>query len=138
MCIPGTKKAGSAAVLRVDPELWPWVTAAVPAPLAYWGLRFHWKRALATAGADQTLRLHDLRHLTAQLLVNAGQTEASVQTTMRHETASMTRRYAAKRPRRRMLRHWHGCSSRHGPRDPTSRSHSLSHSEGSANRNHVR
>ena len=37
--------------------------------------------------------LHDLRHLTAQLLVNAGQSEAKVQSTMRHATASMTRRW---------------------------------------------
>ena len=97
--IPGTKTAGSAAVLRVDPEIWPWVVAAVPAPLAYGWLRLHWKRALASVGADRTLRLHDLRHLTAQLLVNAGQSEASVQTTMRHETASMTRRYARQKDR---------------------------------------
>jgi hypothetical protein len=35
--------------------------------------------------------------LTAQLLVNAGQSEAKVQSTMRHATASMTRRYAMQR-----------------------------------------
>ena len=39
----------------------------------------------------------DWRYLTAQLLVDAGQSEASVQTTMRHATASMTRRYAMQR-----------------------------------------
>jgi integrase len=95
--IPGTKTAGSAAVLKVDPEMWPWVTAAVPAPVTYGWLRRYWKRALKTAGADTDLRLHDLRHLTAQVLVNAGQSEASVQTTMRHATPSMTRRYAKQR-----------------------------------------
>lgn len=36
---------------------------------------------------------------TAQLLVSAGQSEASVQTTMRHATASMTRRYAMQKDR---------------------------------------
>jgi integrase len=92
--VPGTKTAGSAAVLRVDAELWPWVVQAVPAPVGYGWLRTYWKRALKAVGADVTLRLHDLRHLTAQVLVNAGQSEASVQTTMRHATASMTRRYA--------------------------------------------
>lgn len=86
-------------MLRVDPGLWPWVLAAVPAPVAYNWLRKYWKRALASVGADQTLRLHDLRHLTAQLLVNAGQSEASVQTTMRHATAGMTRRYARQKDR---------------------------------------
>ncbi len=95
--IPGTKTAGSAAVLRVDPDLWPWVTAAVPAPVGYAWLRRYWKRALKASGADTTLRLHDLRHLTAQVLVNSGQSEASVQTTMRHATPSMTRRYAKQR-----------------------------------------
>ena len=97
--IPGTKTAGSATVLRVDPELWPWIVRAVPAPVQYGWLRLYWKRALASVGADQTLRLHDLRHMTAQLLVNAGRSEASVQTTMRHETASMTRRYARQKDR---------------------------------------
>ena len=45
------------------------------------------------------VRLHDLRHFTAQLLVNAGRSEASVQSTMRHATGSMTRRYARQRDR---------------------------------------
>ncbi|MGQ0701978.1 MAG: tyrosine-type recombinase/integrase [Gemmatimonadales bacterium] len=97
--IPGRKTAGSAAVLQVDPELWPWVVAAVPAPVAYQWLRIHWKRALAAVGADRTLRLHDLRHLTAQVLVEAGRSEASVQTTMRHATPAMTRRYARRKDR---------------------------------------
>jgi integrase len=95
--VPGTKTSSSAAVLKVDPGLWPWIVAAVPAPVAYNWLRKYWKRALAAVGADTTLRLHDLRHLTAQVLVNAGQSEAKVQSTMRHATASMTRRYAMQR-----------------------------------------
>ena len=92
--VPGTKTDVSADVLTVDPALWPWVQRAVPVPVQYRWLRLHWKRALTAAGADPTLRLHDLRHVTAQLLVNSGATEASVQTTMRHATAAMTRRYA--------------------------------------------
>lgn len=86
-------------MLKVDAELWQWIVAAVPAPVAYNWLRKYWKRALKAAGADTTLRLHDLRHLTAQLLVNAGRSEASVQTTMRHSTAAMTRRYARQKDR---------------------------------------
>jgi integrase len=43
--------------------------------------------------------LHDLRHFTAQVLVNAGRSEASVQSTMRHATAAMTRKYARQRDR---------------------------------------
>lgn len=97
--VPGTKTEGSAAVLRVADDMWPWIVAAVPSPVEYSWLRIYWKRALKAVGADVTLRLHDLRHLTAQLLVNAGQSEASVQTTMRHATASMTRRYAMQKDR---------------------------------------
>lgn len=96
--IPGTKTAASAATLPVADALWPWVTRAVPAPLAYKWLRLHWVRARKAVGAGD-VRLHDLRHFPAQLLVNAGRSEASVQSTMRHATASMTRRYARQRDR---------------------------------------
>lgn len=96
--IPGTKTAGSAAVLPVAPEMWGWVKAAVPAPLGYKWLRQHWVRARKAVGAGD-VRLHDLRHLTAQALVNVGRSEASVQATMRHATPAMTRRYAMQRDR---------------------------------------
>lgn len=96
--IPGTKTAGSAATLPVADALWPWVTAAVPSPLAYKWLREYWVRARKAAGAGD-VRLHDLRHLTAQLLVNAGRPEAAVQRTLRHATPAMTRRYAMQRDR---------------------------------------
>lgn len=97
--VPGTKTASSAATLRVDERLWPWLEAAVPAPVQYKWLRLYWKRALAAAGADTSLRLHDLRHACAQWLVDAGRPEASVQQTMRHTTSAMTRRYATQRDR---------------------------------------
>jgi len=97
--VPGTKTAGSLAVLRVADALWPWVVAAVPAKVGKHRLWSLWKASLKAVGADSTLRIHDLRHLTAQLLVNAGQSEASVQSTMRHATASMTRRYARQKDR---------------------------------------
>ncbi len=86
------------ATLPVAAEMWPWVTRAVPAPLAYKWLREYWVRARKAVGAGD-VRLHDLRHFTAQTLVNAGRSEASVQTTMRHATADMTRRYAKQRER---------------------------------------
>ncbi len=96
--VPGTKTASSVATLPVAAEMWPWVTRAVPAPLAYKWLREYWVRARNAVGAGD-VRLHDLRHFTAQTLVNAGRSEASVQTTMRHATADMTRRYAKQRER---------------------------------------
>lgn len=96
--VPGTKTAGSSATLPVAPEMWEWVRAAVPSPLAYKWLREHWVRARKAVGAGD-VRLHDLRHFPAQLLVNAGRSEASVQSTMRHATPSMTRRYSRQRDR---------------------------------------
>jgi integrase len=96
--IPGTKTAGSAATLPVAEALWPWVRAAVPSPLGYKWLREYWVRARAAVGAGD-IRLHDLRHFTAQLLVNAGRPEAAVQRTLRHATPAMTRRYAMMRDR---------------------------------------
>jgi integrase len=64
--------------------------------LGYKWLHEYWYRARKAVGAGD-VRLHDLRHLTAQALVNAGRSEASVQSTMRHATAAMTRRYAKQR-----------------------------------------
>ena len=93
MQIPGTKTAASAATARVDERLWPWVLQGVPSPLQYKWLRLYWKRALKAAGADPTLRLHDLCHCTGQWLADAGLGEARIQTTLRHATAAMTRRY---------------------------------------------
>lgn len=95
--IPGTKTAESAAVVRVDERLWPWVVAGVPSPLAYKWLREYFKRAVKAVGAPLDLRLHDLRHCYAQWLVDAGASEARVQVGMRHATAAMTRRYAMQR-----------------------------------------
>ncbi len=97
--VPGTKTAASAATVRVDPELWPWVKAAIPSPLAYKWLRLYWKRALKAVKADVTLRLHDLRHAHGQWAVNAGVTEAAVQASLRHTNRAMTARYTAQRDR---------------------------------------
>ena len=95
--IPGRKTEGSAATVYVAEAFWPYVLQGVPSPLQYKWLRLYWKRALKAAGADVTLRLHDLRHMPAQILTNEGMPEAKVQTMMRHATASMTRRYAKQR-----------------------------------------
>ncbi|HXL33681.1 MAG TPA: tyrosine-type recombinase/integrase [Gemmatimonadales bacterium] len=96
--IPGTKTEASAATLPVADAMWPWITRAIPSPLGYKWLREYWVRARTAAGAGD-VRIHDLRHFPAQLLVNAGRSEASVQSTMRHATPGMTRRYAKQRDR---------------------------------------
>ncbi len=94
--VPGTKTDHSEAVARIDPRLWPWVDAAIPAPVRYKWLRVYWKRACATVGLVD-VRLHDLRHCTAQWLTDAGRPGASVQQTLRHKDPTMTRRYAKQR-----------------------------------------
>ena len=98
IAVPGTKTEASAATLYVAPELWSWVERAVPPPVRYRWLRLHFKRACAAAGAPD-LRLHDLRHAHAQWLTNAGRSEASVQVSLRHSSALMTRRYSKQRDR---------------------------------------
>jgi integrase len=90
--VPGTKTDGSADVVHVGEEVWPWIVAAVPSPLQYKALYRHWKRACAGAGSPE-LTIHDLRHFYGQQLVNAGRPEASVQQSMRHASPNMTRRY---------------------------------------------
>jgi hypothetical protein len=97
--VPGSKTAASSATIRVGEQLWPWVTACVPAPVGYGWLRIYWKRALKAAGADTTLRLHDLRHCCGQWLTDAGRPEASVEKTLRHASPTMTRRYTTQRDR---------------------------------------
>ncbi len=92
LLVPGTKTDGSMDVARVDPTLWAWLEAAIPAPVGYKSLRGHWKRACASLGLLD-LRLHDLRHCTGQWLTDAGRPEASVQQTLRHKDPAMTRRY---------------------------------------------
>ena len=96
--VPGTKTAASAATVRVSEQLWPWVAAAVPSPLAYKWLRLTWRRACRAVGATD-LRLHDLRHAHGQWSVNAGVPEAAVQASLRHTSGAMTRRYTMQKDR---------------------------------------
>jgi integrase len=90
--IPGTKTQGSVRDVHVDQQYWHYVDAAVPAPREYGWLRRKWKEAcLALDVFDVTL--HDLRHCHGQWALLAGAQEQSVQTTLGHKTAGMTRRY---------------------------------------------
>lgn len=92
--VPGTKTAASAATVRVDEKLWPWVAGAIPCPVSQGVLAHHWKVACRDAGHPE-LTLYSLRHAYAQWLADAGQPEARIQHGLRHRTASMTRRYTA-------------------------------------------
>lgn len=96
--VPGTKTEGSADVVRVGDRSWPWIVRAVPAPLGYDSLYRYWREACQKVGAEG-LWMHDLRHFYAQQLIEAGRPEASVQSSLRHETADMTRRYSMRKDR---------------------------------------
>jgi hypothetical protein len=90
----GTKTDARDAVLRVHPDLWTWIQRAVPAPVQYKWLRTHWKRALAAAGADTSLRLKDLRHVGAQWAVEEGVPLVKIQKQLRHTNSRTTEIYA--------------------------------------------
>ncbi len=90
--IPGTKTEGSRDVLPVHPDLWPWITRAIPCPVGTWRLRELWRRACRAVGVEGVTP-HDLRHCFGQWLVAAGRPEAAVQGSLRHASAEQTRRY---------------------------------------------
>ncbi len=49
-----------------------------------------WRPALATAGLDPDLRIHDLRHTCASLMISAGASVKAVQKALGHSTAVIT------------------------------------------------
>lgn len=96
--VPGTKTAASNDVIRIGPKAWKWVKRAVPAPVRYKWLYTHWKRACEAEGVTG-LTLHDLRHFYGQQLIEAGRSEVSVQSGLRHADARTTRRYTRQKDR---------------------------------------
>lgn len=111
--VPGTKTEGSAAVVPVVPACWHWIDRAVPSPIAYGQIRKHWMRACLAEGlarkvphpykpGSQLYRgptLHDIRHLTAQFMTNAGVHESVVAAYLRHTHIATTRRYTTQQVR---------------------------------------
>lgn len=97
--VPGTKTSAAARTLPVDPALWPWVLAAVPCPVTHWMIRSRWTAALKAAKVEY-VRIHDLRHCTAQWLHDAGRPLASLMETLGHKSIAMTQRYASRRLRK--------------------------------------
>ncbi|MGQ0641347.1 MAG: tyrosine-type recombinase/integrase [Gemmatimonadaceae bacterium] len=110
--VPGTKTAWSSSVIRVDEDFWPAVQRAIPCPLGIWHpvptkgvqfdarykrLRLTWNEACKRLGLS--VRLHDLRHCTAQWVTDEGLAEAKVQAALRHSTPNMTRRYTLSKDR---------------------------------------
>ncbi len=94
IAVPGTKTASSEATIPVDGELWPHVRAAIPCPFSHWQLWRKWRDACIECGIHPTT-LHDLRHVGAQWLKDAGMSEASIQAMLRHDSPAQTRVYTA-------------------------------------------
>lgn len=76
----------------IAPELWPWVEVGVPSPLRYQWMREYFKRAVRELGHPE-LRLHDLRHLFAQLAKQAGIPTRDTQAALGQATAGITADY---------------------------------------------
>jgi hypothetical protein len=99
--VPGADKNEVGAFpLYIDPRLWSYVKAAVPARLRPQQMRKHWKRACAGEGVTagrKGITLHDLRHCHGQWAVNAGVAESKVQASLRHENPAQTRDYVMQR-----------------------------------------
>lgn len=87
-----TKKRGR--WVQVDPRLFPFVVAAVPALRSYGRWRLAFKTAARTAGLPE-LHMHDLRHLTGQLLAQQKFTLSAIRDQLGHKTLLMASRYAA-------------------------------------------
>jgi integrase len=96
--VPGTKTRSAARTLPVDPKLWPWVVAGVPCPVTHWMIWSRWAAALEAAEVEY-VRIHDLRHCTAQWLHDAGRPLASLMQTLGHTSIAQTQRYASRRLR---------------------------------------
>lgn len=107
---PHSKTKKGKKPVQIAESMWPWIEAGIPAPLGYNWQRKYFVRACLKLGFAtkvpnlvkdptgkklfyQGPRLHDLRHLHGQLIVNAGLPEWMAQRSLRHSTAAMTRRY---------------------------------------------
>ena len=60
----------------------------------------HWKRALTTAGLDETFRFHDLRHLAGTSAATAGASLREIMARMGHASSDASLRYLAASARR--------------------------------------
>lgn len=84
-------KTGAKTYL-VDPEYWPWVERGIPSPLQENWMRKYYKRAVGALGRPE-LRLHDLRHLFAQVAKREGIPTADTQAALGQKTPGITRDY---------------------------------------------
>lgn len=96
--VPG-HKTDRVDILPIAKDLWPWVVAAIPAPVGVERIRAEWWAAQQAAGLTQRHTLHDIRHVTGQLLADAGLSEAQIGLFLRHASNQSTRRYTRRKLR---------------------------------------
>ena len=94
--IRDAKTAAGVRKIYVAEEFWPFVLDSVPMPITHWYLRDIWNSAIDRAFPDREMdiRIHDLRHFSAQQLSDAGIPEATIQAQLGHADPSMTRMYS--------------------------------------------
>lgn len=90
------KTPGSSELVRVDQRLWGFVKAAVPSRYRLEYYEKCWREAVRAAGISKQITLHDLRHCHGQWAIDAGVEESKVQSSYRHESGAMTRRYVSR------------------------------------------
>jgi len=100
--IPASKTKSGVRTIYVAATVWPAVERAIPMPIGHWYLRDLWRAAVDRAFPNEArdLRLHDIRHFTAQQLSNAGVAEAAIQAQLGHSDPNVTRLYAIQSARR--------------------------------------
>lgn len=122
---PGSKTAGAAGTIPVAEALYPWVDAAIPAPVKSRWLRIYFHRAAIATGLGRMIddpkgrtvkgengeekplqvysgiRLGDLRHLALQLALDGGAMLNDVQSLARHKNPAMTMWYLTRSGRQR-------------------------------------
>lgn len=96
--VPSTTKTGISRVLTVPSTLWPWLepwrgtdlvfTTSTGSPLISSNFSFAWYRAQQATGIK--VRMHDLRHTCAALLISAGAHPKEIQMWLGHRSITTT------------------------------------------------
>lgn len=101
--VRGPKNRSSVRKVYVSKQHWHHVTASVPMPIGHWYLRDLWRAAVDRAfpDNDRDLRIHDLRHFTAQELSGAGVPLVDIAAGHGHSDINQTADYAKRSARMR-------------------------------------
>ena len=91
--VNGTKSEYRQRVVAVDERFWGWIERAVPSQLQYRWLGVYWNRAREKAKCP-TLRMYDLRHLSAQYAGDRGVTDRDLTIHLGHADPKMSHVYS--------------------------------------------